>query len=114
MAKTRSTRRKTIALNDDGANGNGSSDPSGLPPHPFEAAFRVTSLRNCIKTHLNLTDQDLSKPIGNIYRGQANPVDVILAELGTGCFSFTPRQVKQKIGGRPVATINDFIKYMGG
>jgi hypothetical protein len=83
-------------------------------PHPFEAAFRITSLRNCIKTHLNLSDQDLVKPISSVFRGQANPVDVIIAELGTGCYALTPRQVKQKINNRPVATVNDFIKYLGG
>jgi hypothetical protein len=80
----------------------------------FAAAVRISSLRNCIKTHLNLTDQDLAKPIGDVFHGQANPVDVIISELGNSCYSFTPRQVYKKINNRPVRTVNDFIKYLGG
>jgi hypothetical protein len=100
MAKRGTKRRKSGSIR-------------GGAPHPFVAAFHITSLRNCVKTHLNLTDQDLAKPIGRIFRGQANPVDVLIAELGTGCYTFTPRQVYQKINRRPVATVNDFIKYLG-
>lgn len=85
---------------------------SRAPSHLVRANRAISRLEDCILNCLSLAAADLDRPITEIFRGAASPIDEIIRKCGKKCYDLTPRQVYEKIGGKPVNKLRDFIQYV--